>query len=66
LDIHDAGEEEDKTLLSSIPYVNIKREGEELLHFASRYFSVPCSIYRIPAVSVSTKGGFQGDLVSSS
>jgi len=64
LDVYEEGDEKDKAMMSSIAYVNIKRKGEELVQFASRFYHVPCAIYRLPTFSVSSKGGFDGDLVS--
>jgi len=63
LDIYETGDKEDKKKMSNMAYINIKRQGEELVQFASTFYGIPCSIYRLPAVSVSTKGGFEGDLV---
>lgn len=62
LDIYDMADDKDKEGLSLMPYFSIKRKGEEILQFAARHHNVICSSYRLPLVSVSSKGAFEGDL----
>lgn len=63
LDAEEAAEPQDQETLRTMPYVQIKRKAEDLLHFAARHYRVPCFAYRLPLISVNTRGGFSGDFI---
>jgi thioester reductase-like protein len=63
LDAEDCADEKDKAVLRQMPYVQIKRKAEDLLHFAARQYKVPAFAYRLPLVSVNGRGGFAGDFI---
>jgi acyl transferase domain-containing protein/NADPH:quinone reductase-like Zn-dependent oxidoreductase/thioester reductase-like protein/acyl carrier protein len=64
LDAEEAATDKDREVLRAMPYVQIKRRAEDILHFAARHYKLNCLAYRIPLISVNTKGGFTGDFVA--
>ena len=64
LDAEEAASDKDRDILHAMPYVQIKRRAEDILHFAARHYKLACFAYRIPLISVNTKGGFTGDFVA--
>ena len=46
-----------------IVVAQIKRRGEEILHFAARECHVACNVIRLPLLGVNRRGRFQGDLI---
>jgi acyl transferase domain-containing protein/NADPH:quinone reductase-like Zn-dependent oxidoreductase/thioester reductase-like protein/acyl carrier protein len=64
LDAEEAATESDRAILRGMPYVQIKRRAEDILHFAARHYKLACFAYRIPLISVNTKCGFTGDFVA--
>jgi nucleoside-diphosphate-sugar epimerase/acyl carrier protein len=64
LDVYDAAvSEEDKAELEWLPYIGVKRLGEEIMCYAARNCGVRAYSYRVPLLSVNSKGGFSGDFV---
>lgn len=63
LDAEEAASEEDRETLQAMPYVQIKRRAEDILNYAARHYKLACFAYRLPLISVNTKGGFTGDFV---
>ena len=64
LDAEEAATDKDREILRSMPYVQIKRRAEDILHFAARHYKLACFAHRIPLISVNTKGGFTGDFIA--
>ena len=64
LDAEEAASDSDREILRGMPYVQIKRRAEDILHFAARHYKLACFAYRIPLISVNTKGGFTGDFIA--
>lgn len=48
------------TFTEYMPYIPLKRRGEEILAQAQEQHAVPCHIYRLPILSVNRHGGFSG------
>lgn len=63
LDLYEAASEEDQAVLIELPYVRIKRRGEEILRFAAAQCHVACDVIRLPLLSVNRWGRFDGELV---
>jgi hypothetical protein len=64
LDLYDAAQTEaDRAQLARLPYIGSKRQGEEIMHYAAKSCNVRAACYRVPLLSVNSKGGFLGDLV---
>lgn len=64
LDVYDAAQsDEDRAELNELPYMGIKRRGEEILRYAAKNCDVRCYNYRVPLLSVNSKGGFFGDFI---
>ena len=62
LDIQDGMAKKDRKGLELLmPYVSVKRRGEEVLQYAAQRFGVISHSHRLPLISVNSRGGFIGD-----
>jgi thioester reductase-like protein len=62
VDIYERVDDEDKAEISKLPYVGLKREGEDILSFAAWQHGVDCCSYRVPVLGPNRHGGFAGEL----
>jgi hypothetical protein len=62
IDIYEQVDNEDKAEIDKLPYVGLKREGEEILSFAAWQHGVDCYSYRVPVLGPNRHGGFSGEL----
>jgi nucleoside-diphosphate-sugar epimerase len=62
VDIYERVDNEDKAEISKLPYVGLKREGEDILSFAAWQHGVDCYSYRVPVLGPNRHGGFSGEL----
>jgi len=63
----DCADPEDRDLLKTVPYFDVKRKAEDILQFAARHYNLRCVIYRLPYITPNSKGrfgtGYAKDLV---
>jgi thioester reductase-like protein len=61
VDIYERVDNEDKAEISKLPYVGLKREGEDILSFAAWQHGVDYYSYRVPVLGPNRHGGFSGE-----
>jgi len=54
----DYADPEDRELLKTVPYFDVKRKAEDILQFAARHYNLRCVIYRLPYITPNSKGRF--------